>query len=192
MMSARVVRVLTLAVVALAGSATFAAAQGIGLKVGPTFAKFNADNLDFDTRTGVAAGVFFGGNRDGIVGVQAEVNWVRKNTEGSTGDIRVDYIQVPVLLRLNAGTNSANGFVLYGVGGPSVSYHIADEIQGSTLNDGFEGIDAGIVAGVGVEITRFIIEARYEWGLRHINKDFQDLSEITSRTAFVLFGVRFR
>ena len=95
---------------ALVGSSSRAAAQGAGIKFGPTFATFSSDALDFDTRTGVHAGLFLGGSRDKVVGVQTEFNWLRKKGESAGQLIRIDYLQVPVLLRLNAGSSSANGF----------------------------------------------------------------------------------
>ena len=181
-------------VVVLAGIASAPAAQAQGIKFGPTFAKFGSESLDFKTRTGLHGGVFFGGNRSGIFGVQPEINWIRKNsaTELSSEDIRIDYLQVPVLLRLNIGTDSANGFAVYGIGGPAISIKIADEVNGITLDDGFEGADVGLVFGGGVEITRVIVEARYEKGLRRINDTFFEFEKIKSQSFTILFGVRFK
>jgi len=169
---------------------TSSAAADAGIKFGPTFARFGTDNLDFDTRTGLHGGIFFGGNRSGVVGLQSEINWIRKNAEyGIEGqDIRVDYLQVPVLLRLNAGSDS---FVAYGIAGPAFNFKIADEVEGITLDDGFEGFDMGLVFGGGIEISRIIIEGRYEKGFRRINNLFEDFLEIKSQSFTILFGVRF-
>ena len=188
----------TLALVFLTGIPRPAAAQGdpgigVGFKVGPNFADFSSDVLDIDTRTGWHAGVFVGGNRSGVVGWQTEFNWVRKQGRiaGIDQDLRIDYVQIPVFLRLNAGTESRQGFALYGIVGPAFSFKVADEINGVTIDDAFEGTDVGFVAGAGVEITRIILEGRYEWGFRHINKNFTDVDEITARSFTVLIGVRF-
>ena len=185
-------RVAALVIIAAAWSAPAAEAQGI--KFGPTFAKFSSDARDFDTRTGWHGGIFFGGNRSGVFGLQTEINWIRKNSSNQAiaQDIRVDYLQIPVLLRLNAGTDSANGFVAYGIAGPAVSLKIGDEIEGVTIDDTFEGADVGIVFGGGVEITRIILEARYEKGFRRINDNFLDTDEIKSQSFTILFGVRFK
>lgn len=189
-------RVAVIAVLALIGSAQAATAQGLGIKVGPTFDEFSGEALDFDNRTGVQAGLFFGGNRDGVLGVQTEINWLRKKTQlessALTRDIRIDYLQVPVLLRLNAGSSSTNGFVAYGILGPAVEFKIADEIEGVTLDDGFEGADVSLVFGGGIEVARIIVEGRYEKGLRRINDTFSDFSEIKKQAFTILFGVRFR
>jgi opacity protein-like surface antigen len=186
------IRVAALIVFTALMSAPGAEAQGI--KFGPTFANFSSEALDFKTRTGIHGGVFFGGNRPGVFGVQTEINWIRKNsaTEGSNQDIRIDYLQVPVMLRLNIGTNSSNGFAVYGIAGPAISLKLGDEVKGVTLDDGFEGADVGLVFGGGVEITRIIIEGRYEKGFRRINDNFIDFTEIKSQSFTILFGVRFK
>jgi hypothetical protein len=51
--------------------------------------------------------------------------------------------------------------------------------------------DVGVVIGAGVEITRLILEARYEWGFLAINKQFADIEEIKTRTFTLLVGIRF-
>ncbi len=186
-------RLTTLCVLALIGSSSSAAAQGAGIKFGPTFASFSSEALDFKTRTGIHAGLFVGGSRDNVVGLQGEFNWLRKNSETEGGQqIRIDYLQVPVLLRVNAGSSSANGVAAYGIVGPAIELKIADELQGITLDDGFEGADVSLVFGGGIEAARIILEARWEKGLRRINNNFSDFTEIKKQAFTILFGVRFR
>jgi len=190
-MTRPIARFAALAVLMLAASATSAAAQGI--KFGPTFATFSSDALDFNTRTGIHAGLFLGGSRERVVGLQTEINWLRKNTETEAGQqIRVDYLQVPVLLRINAGTQSSGGFAVYGIVGPGLDLKIADEIEGITVDDGFEGVDVSLIFGGGIEVAHIILEARYDKGLRRINNLFSDIAEIKKQSFSILFGVRFR
>ena len=184
---ARLAAVCTLVLIA---SANTAAAQGI--KFGPTFAKFSSEALDFKNRTGIHAGVFFGGSRENVFGVQTEINWLRKTTETEAGQqIRIDYLQVPVLARLNAG-RSANGVAVYGIIGPAIELKIADEIEGVTLDEGFEGADVSLVFGGGIEAARIIVEGRYEKGLRRINDTFSNFAEIKKQAFTILFGIRFK
>lgn len=185
-------RVAVLLALALIGSSSSAAAQGAGIKVGPTFATFSSEALDFDNRTGIHAGLFVGGSRDRVIGIQTEFNWLRKNTETAAGQqIRIDYLQIPVLLRLNAGSRSANGFAVYGIAGPGIELKIADEIEGITVDDGFEGADVSLVFGGGIEVARIIIEGRYEKGLRRINNTFSEFADIKKEAFTILFGLRF-
>ena len=185
---ARLAAVCTLVLIA---SANTAAAQGI--KFGPTFATFSSEALDFKNRTGIHAGVFFGGSRENVFGMQGEINWLRKNTETEAGQqIRIDYLQVPVLARLNAGSSSANGVAVYGIIGPAIELKIADEVEGVTLDEGFEGADVSLVFGGGIEAARIIVEGRYEKGLRRINDTFSNFAEIKKQAFTILFGVRFK
>ena len=152
-----------------------------------------ATSLNFDNRTGIHAGLFIGGSRDKVVGLQTEFNWLRKNTATEAGqEIRIDYLQVPLLLRLNAGSSSANGAALYGVVGPAFDFKIADEVEGFTLDDGIEGTDVSLAFGGGFEVAHIIIEGRYEKGFRRINKTFSSLDEIKKQSFTILFGVRFK
>ena len=59
-------RFAALAALLVIGSASRSAAQGFGIKVGPTFDEFSDEALDFDTRTGIHAGIFVGGSRDKV------------------------------------------------------------------------------------------------------------------------------
>jgi Outer membrane protein beta-barrel domain len=193
MIRPQLLRLAALVVLVLAGTAPFASAQGVGIKVGPTFDEFSGDVFDFDTRTGIHAGLFIGGSRDKVVGLQTEFNWLRKNTATEAGqEIRIDYLQVPLLLRLNAGSSSANGAALYGVVGPAFDFKIADEVEGFTLDDGFEGTDVSLAFGGGFEVAHILIEGRYEKGFRRINKTFSSLDEIKKQSFTILFGVRFK
>jgi len=187
----RFARTASVAALVIAGSATSAAAQGV--KFGPTFTEFSSDALDYKTRTGIHAGIFFGGNRDGVVGLQSELNWIRKKSEPESGgpEIRIDYLQIPVLLRLNVGSSSSSGPSIYALAGPALDIKIADEIEGITLDDGFEGADVTLVFGGGIEIARIILEGRYDKGLRRINNTFSDVVDIKKQTFTVLFGIRF-
>ncbi len=190
----RIARTAAVAVLVIAGSVASAAAQGAGIKFGPTFTEFSSDALDYKNRTGIHAGLFFGGNRDGLLGLQTELNWIRKKSAPESGgpQIRIDYLQVPVLLRLNIGSSSASGPAVYALAGPGLDIKIADEVEGITLDDGFEGADVNLIFGGGIEVARIILEGRYDKGLRRINNTFSDVVEIKKQTFSVLVGIRFR
>jgi hypothetical protein len=183
-------RVFVLALVVIASSASTATADS-GIKFGPTFAKFSSDTFDFNSRTGWHGGLFFGGKRSGVFGLQGELNWIRKQAGIDGQNIRIDYLQVPALLRLNIGSRSANGLGVYGIAGPAVDIKIADEIQGITLDNGFEGADVSLIFGGGIEVARIIVEGRYTKGFRRINKAFAMPAEIKTQSFSLLFGIRF-
>ena len=177
---------------AVTGFSPNASAQGFGVKGGVLFPDFSAEGVDLDNKVGTELGFFFGGNRSGILGFQGEANWLRKQADFTGGDFRIDYIQLAGLLRLNAGTNSPSGFALYGLVGPGFDFKIADSTSGLNVEDVFRGFDVGLLFGGGVEIKRFIVEGRYERGLRQVNEDFTGATELKSHSFAILVGFRFK
>jgi len=186
--------------VATAGRAE---AQGFGIKGGVVFPDFKGEDVDFDNKTGWQVGLFIGGNRPGIFGFQAEVNWLRKEVSvpglpsGGTGTATLDYLQVPVLLRLNIGTKSKGGFAFYGIAGPSFETKIGDDVSGFAVavpDDAFANFDFGVMLGGGMEIARVIFEGRYTWGLQQLIADFVDFpssGNVKVNTFAILVGIRF-
>jgi hypothetical protein len=187
-----------LAVIALVvfGAPAFAQGVGVGVKVGPTFNDFTDDDAP-EGRTGWMGGLFIGGNRAGRVGVAVEFNYARKNAEfeedGQTSSLNVSYFQIPVLLRINGGSRDREGVNVYGIVGPFFNFKVDAQADfDDAFDESVEDIDAGVVFGAGVEITRFIIEGRYDLGLRRINTDDEGgVVDVKSRSFAILFGVRF-
>lgn len=160
---------------------------GIGVKGGFLFNDFSSAKQDFDSNIGTMVGFFFGGNRPGVVGVMGELMYAKKGSEG----VDLHYLEIPILLRVNAGSNSLSGVNVYGIGGPVFDIKLS-EPDILNVDDVYEGFDIGVVVGAGVEITRFIVEGRYNWGLRNIVKgDLGTSQEIKTRSFAVLFGFRF-
>jgi len=192
---------LTVLICASAG----AAAQGIGvaIKGGPVYPDFRITepiaSVDVDNRVGWQAGIALGGNRPGLFGGQVEVNYMVKRAAvtdplGGTGRVKLDYIQVPVLARLNLGTKSKNIFAIYFIGGPTFDMKVHQDTSGFLVpppDDSFKNFDMSIMAGGGVEITRLIIEGRYAWGLLQVNNNFESAAELKVNTFALLFGLRF-
>ena len=186
---------------AVVGILTAALAIGVcvpasaqGLKAGVTFPNFKSADTDFENRTGWHLGVFFGGAADKTLTGQVELNWLRKRAQSLLlgTEFHIDYLQVPVLLRLNIGASRASGPRIYGLIGPAVEIKVADEIQGLTIDDGFEGADVGLLFGGGLEVARLILEARWEKGFRRINKNFTEFTEVKSESFTALVGIRFK
>jgi hypothetical protein len=193
----RVIGTVVLAAIATFAISTSAAAQGLGfgVKGGLVYPDFSVDVGDYEykNKTGWQAGLWFGGNRDGIVGVQVEINYMEKKAEAESGlgDFSIKYMQVPILLRLNTPARTKNSFQAYGIVGPSIDIKVGDEFNGLNIIDEFEGTDIGLMFGGGIDVARLIVEARYSYGLRQINKSFSDVAKLKSHSFALLFGVRF-
>ncbi len=184
----RVVRGLT-GVVALTSmllvAPTLAEAQGIGIGVKGGFlhSSFDATNA-LDSGEGFQAGLFVGGDRNGTVGFMGEFNIQGRKS----GDLTIYYFQVPALLRLNFGASSPSGPSVYGIVGPALDLKFADDIEASI--DAIESVDVSLVAGIGFEIARFIVEGRGSWGFRNIAKE-STVVDVKTTTFAILFGIRF-
>lgn len=178
------------------GSGPRAEGFGIGAKIGPLWTTFDAANnanLKFDTSNGWEGGIWFGGNRGGTVGVMGEILYAKKKQAiaGFTGTT-LQYLEIPILLRVNIGSRSRNGVSVYGLVGPVFDVNLKAEQGNLDVKDNYESLDVGVLFGGGIEITRVLIEARYNKGLRNVLKGSgASLTEIKSQSFALLFGLRF-
>jgi Outer membrane protein beta-barrel domain len=168
---------------------------GVGIKGGLLFSNldFGANDDFLKNKTGFVGGLFIGGNRGGLLGVEADIFYARKGAtvEGSGSDFDIHMLEIPVLLRLNAGSGSLSGARLYGLAGPSMGFRLKSEFGGIDIVDSTQGYDVNLVFGGGVELTRFLVEVRYNRGLRNISKNFSQSADIKSRAWAALIGLRF-
>jgi hypothetical protein len=170
---------------------------GIGALIGPVFDKFNSDEegIDFSTKTGWQFSLFIGGNRPGRVGVATEISLLRRKTQAvdDPEEVKFNTLQVPVFVRVNVGSQNLDRASVYVKFGPAFDVVLKAERAGEDLLDleEVERFQVDLIGGVGVEITRFIVEARYIHGLRTVNTDFQEVGKLKYKAFAILFGVRF-
>ena len=185
----------------LAGSGTAFAQgqssnQGFGVVVigGPLFANLTeAQGFKPEHRNGFLVGLAFGGNRTGVVGVEADVLYGEKGAKIDHDDLKIQVVHVPVLLKVNIGdTSRASGIRGFGVVGPYFDWQFKSKIADVDISDDTEGFEAGLTFGGGIEVARLSIQARYIRGLRAINKKFElgSTEDIKSQSVAILFGFR--
>ena len=170
--------------------------HGFGVQVlgGPLFSNYDdVAGLNFDQRIGYLIGMAFGGNRRGVVGVQADVLYGLKPVEiVGKGTFEQSVVHVPVMLKVNLGQASAHGFRAFLLGGGYMEWQFNGKLQDVDLSDDTSGFEAGFTVGGGFEVLRLGIQVRYVRGLRGIDKTF-DLSQTTetkSNCFLLLFGIR--
>src|SRR5215210_7739556 len=103
---------------------------GVGLKIGPLFPSVGTEVTNFENRTGWMGGLFFGGNRPGNVGIQAEVMYAKKNVPSplfTGGDVDLHYLEIPVMVRLNFGSSNREGVAGYIIAGPAFDINLKAE-----------------------------------------------------------------
>jgi len=179
------------------GSGPRAEGFGIGAKIGPIFTSYDAASCDgcFNTNTGWEGGIWFGGNRGGRVGVMGELLYAKKKQEGSglTGSTTLQYLEIPILMRINIGSRSRNGISVYGLAGPVFDVNLKASLNGLDVKSKYQSLDLGVLFGGGIEITRFLVEGRFNKGLRNVldSDNAGSISDIKTKSFAVLFGLRF-
>lgn len=187
----RLVIAATLAVVLLPKPAV--AGPGVGIKAGYLHSNLTFSNANevFNGDSGWMAGVFFAGKN--AIGGDLEVNFMKKRIKDAGTGVTTDlnYLDIPILIKGNIGSGRANGVSFYLMGGPAFDFKIGDSISSLAQVQRYETFDFSLVGAAGLELTRFLIEARGQWGLRNIAITQLTAGDLHSRSFAVLFGVRF-
>jgi hypothetical protein len=113
---------------------------------------------------------------------------------GVESTMALDYVEVPVLLRVRFGSGRIR---YYAAGGPSTAFlarakmrtAFSGSVEEFDLADSVEQVDFGFAAGGGVEIGKVIVDARYTAGLSDI--DANERAKTTNRAIAVTAGFRF-
>jgi len=186
---------LAMGCVLIAAPAAHAQSPGVGVKVGLNVANLSTDEEDFNpkTRTGVVAGLFVVVPINSAVRFQPEFLYSQQGAkveDGSdSGTIELDYFQVPLLARFRLGSGSPVGVLV----GPSLGFRTRARIKanGETqdIKDDTESTDVGLVAGVSFEGGNSVVDVRYTWGLKDIDKD--STSSAKNRVFSASVGFRF-
>lgn len=156
-----------------------------GFKGGANFTNLYVDEVD-DTNMLISfnAGMFVELPLTQGIAIVPEINFSRKGSEvqstilGQTykSKFKLSYLEIPVLLKLNLVEN----FNLHA--GPYFAYLLdakTDIVNGDGTNintfnydtDDFNKLDYGLSAGLGFDFDAISIGARYNYGLKEINKD---------------------
>src|SRR5205814_5878110 len=131
------------------------------------------------------------------VSIQPEVAYsqrhfsVKDATSSFSATEKWDWIEVPVLAHVrfwHAGDRTA-----YVVAGPGFEWLVRakEEAAGTTadVKDNVNRVDVSIVAGAGISMGKFGIEARYDAGLRDLNKDNKLGDDLTVKSRTIRVDV---
>ncbi|WP_100614395.1 porin family protein [Confluentibacter citreus] len=156
-----------------------------GVKGGVNFSNMYTEDVDDDNMlTSFNAGLYVNIPVSSSLSIQPEFLYSRKGSELSydnlfatgTAKFKLNYIEVPVLLKMNV-TDNFNIHV-----GPYVAYLIDSQVTNESSegtydfesnfdNDDFNKFDAGLSAGIGFDFDSFGIGARYNYGLIAVGKE---------------------
>ncbi len=167
------------------------AQTSLGIKGGLSYATLSDKSPDFNNRTGFAGGVAVD-MRAGLIGIQPELLYVQKGVTAtgtpSGSSPKLDYLEVPVLLKLTLGTPGIQPMFY---AGPSAGFRLTCTVLEVNCASGtIKSTDWAAVLGGGVRIggnKGLTLEGRYSWGL----KDIHDVSagvDQKTRTFLALVG----
>ena len=207
---------------------TAVARPSLGILLGTNIATVTDAEKGFDNpggatvnkkmRIGLNVGVFAKIPLAGMVSLQPEVHYAQngvtlegKGTEVRKLDVRVDYVEVPVLLRLDIPTSSSIHPIL--LAGASAAYRVKCQLAasasgtsmsfdcdaitgaGSTSPDPLKKSDFSVVGGAGLAMTSMgrsiSLQARYTHGLQNIATETADGIKPKNRALSILLGIGF-
>ena len=158
-------------------------AQNFGFKGGYNYSSFNGEVTKDNSLKGLS-GFYVGALLElplgDVISLQPEViysrqgaAWEQKNNLGSfKKDLRLDYLNIPVMAKVNLGPLFLQGGVQFGflVSKPEIGNYIANVHIGSLLDkDSYNSFDFGVGAGLGFNLNRrLFVEARYTHSLTNV------------------------
>ncbi len=168
------------------------AAVTLGLKAGIVTSQLGTDLGDLKWRSGVGGGASLAVDLTPNVAFAPELLWLRKGATFTSTDVSVggfdfgnirtgidlDYVSVPLLLRLQSGVPGGARLML--TAGPTVAFKISEALTTDGLldaqlgSDEIETLDYGVAVGAGLRLPagglNWTFEARYEQGLTDVSK----------------------
>jgi hypothetical protein len=207
-----------LLVAALVPASASAQSFEAGVKGGINVASISWSNSDpkpvISSRNGGIIGGYVA--KDGKkMGLAVEVLYSQKGahldfsgSNGTTGvintaDVKLDYVEIPVLGRFNIAKDKT---LIHIYAGPVFAFSVKDEVTETfrlanqttpatvtTEDAGAKSSDIGIAIGAQVDVHKFLVDVRYNWGLQNVN-DSSDAGEpkIKNKCFSAMFGFRFK
>ncbi|HEX8350685.1 MAG TPA: porin family protein [Hymenobacter sp.] len=174
----------------LVGIVSAASAQEVrfGLKAGVNYSTFTGDDDEnLESKIGLQAGLLANFGLSDMISIQPEVLYSQKGTQNkdnSDDKFKFNYIDVPVLVKVNAGG-------LFFEGGPQVGFLASAKLTDGTtdvdVKEGFNTVDFGYAVGLGYQVDSGpMIGLRYNGGITNIVKDGDDDSKVRN-SAFQLY-----
>ncbi|MFE3872459.1 porin family protein [Flavobacterium sp. ZS1P70] len=154
-----------------------------GVKGGVNFSNLYTDNADDENvLTGFNVGLYAKVPVTNSISIQPEIYYTGKGAEvvynnafaSGTAKFKLNYIEVPVMLVANV-TKIFNvqvgpyaGYLISGkTTNESGTYNFQDNIN----TDDFNKIDAGVAAGLGIDLETVSFGVRYNYGLTKVGKE---------------------
>ena len=161
-------------------------AQNFGVKAGYNYSTLSGETSSISTIEGLS-GFYRGGLVElpisNVLSIQPELIFSRQGVDlrqglknlsirTDTSEIRLDYLNIPVMAKVNLGPIFLEGGVQFGflVNKPKVDSYIANVYLRNLLDkDSYNSFDFGVGAGLGVKLNQhFFVETRYTYSLTNV------------------------
>jgi hypothetical protein len=161
-----------------------------GIRGGLNISNLHGSDFDYDPRVGVHVGAVLDLSLPMLpIGIESGVFYAQKGAEaddeGITGKVKLDYIEVPVLAKIQLGPpGPISPHLLLG---PYMAFNINAESEftdgsttvGGNLDDETRDLEFGAIAAVGLDfslgVTKLNAQARYSYGFTStFEDDFDD------------------
>ncbi|MDO7172256.1 porin family protein [Mariniflexile sp. AS56] len=157
----------------------------IGVKGGLNFSNLYTDDVDDNNvLTSFNAGLYANIPITEFIALQPELLYSRKGAElvydnafaSGTAKFKLNYIEVPVLLKVNVAKNiniQAGPYFAYLIDAQTTNESDSGsfDFEDNYDNDDFNKFDAGLAAGVGFDFDGMGIGLRYNYGLTTVGKE---------------------
>ncbi len=176
--------------VAMAFATLTASAQAeagtVSLKplVGITVANITDGNGD--AKVGLAAGAELGYQLNESFAVTAGAIYSMQGAKSEGVKLNLDYINIPIL---------ANYYITKGLAvkaGIQPAFKVKSEAKADVVSvdmDGFKSFDLSIPVGLSYEVSDFVIDARYNWGMTKVFEGFDSKNTVFQFTVGYKFAL---
>lgn len=167
----------------------------VGILAGVNLAKVSGNDVtDASNRTGFIGGLYVTFHIASGFGIEPEALYSMQGAKQNDPEftLKLDYVQVPVLLRYDVQTHApVHPFVMVG---PSFGFKVACKVSSGSSSASCadaeitpKSFDMGGMAGAGVAFGKLSVSARYTMGFSKI----ADNSDAKNRVISVLAGLAF-
>lgn len=172
-----------------------------GFKGGLNFSNLYTDTVDDNNvLTGFNAGLYAKFPVTNSISIQPEINYTTKGAElvynnalvQGTAKFNINYLEVPILLVANITENfnvHAGPYLAYMVSGKTTNDSNFSSSQRELDTNDFNKFDAGVSAGVGIDLDVVNFGVRYNYGLTKIGKSDTNSSFTSSDAKNSVFNV---
>lgn len=178
MMVAMAFATLTASAQAEAGTLTLKPLVGINVA--------NITDDDGDAKVGLAAGAELGYQLNESFAVTAGAIYSMQGAKSEGVKLNLDYINIPIL---------ANYYITKGLAvkaGIQPAFKVKSEAKADVVSvdmDGFKSFDLSIPVGLSYEVSDFVIDARYNWGMTKVLEGFDSKNTVFQFTVGYKFAL---